>query len=87
MRELSLNVMDIVQNSISAGASLITIEVKESLPEDLALDTALEALARSLCSLESVGEACFLVDGEFASRYGSTDISEPYVYGEALERS
>ncbi len=35
MRELSLNVMDIVQNSISAGASLITIEVKESLPEDL----------------------------------------------------
>ena len=34
MRELSLNVMDIVQNSISAGASLITIEVDEDLPED-----------------------------------------------------
>lgn len=31
MRELSLNVMDIVQNSISAGASLITIEVEESI--------------------------------------------------------
>ena len=29
MRELSLNVMDIVQNSISAGASLITITVEE----------------------------------------------------------
>lgn len=35
MRELSLNVMDIVQNSISAGASLITIQVEESVPEDL----------------------------------------------------
>lgn len=34
MRELSLNVMDIAQNSISAGASLITIEVDESVLED-----------------------------------------------------
>lgn len=34
MRELSLNVMDIVQNSISAKASLITVEVQESVPED-----------------------------------------------------
>lgn len=33
MRELSLNVMDIAQNSISAGASLITITVEED--EDL----------------------------------------------------
>lgn len=29
MRELSLNVMDVAQNSISAGAKLITIEVAE----------------------------------------------------------
>ncbi len=35
MRELSLNVMDIVQNSISAGASLITIQVEEDVPKDL----------------------------------------------------
>lgn len=34
MRELSLNVMDVAQNSISAGASLITIEAQE----DSALD-------------------------------------------------
>ena len=34
MRELSLNVMDIAQNSISAGASLITISVVEDLGED-----------------------------------------------------
>lgn len=30
MRELALNILDIAQNSISAGASLITIEVNEN---------------------------------------------------------
>ncbi len=30
MRELSLNILDIAQNSITAGASLITIEVSEN---------------------------------------------------------
>ena len=34
MQELSLNVMDIAQNSIVAGASLTTIEVRESVPKD-----------------------------------------------------
>ena len=33
MRELSLNILDIAQNSISAGASLITIEVNENTAE------------------------------------------------------
>lgn len=40
MRELSLNVMDIAQNSISAGASLITITVEE--------DEALDELSISI---------------------------------------
>ena len=31
MRELSLNILDIAQNSITAGASLITIEVNENV--------------------------------------------------------
>lgn len=35
MRELSLNVMDVVQNSISAGATLIAIEVEEDVSRDL----------------------------------------------------
>lgn len=35
MRELSLNVMDIAQNSIRAGASLTEISVEENLPADL----------------------------------------------------
>lgn len=34
MRELSLNVMDVVQNSISADARRITIEVYEDIPGD-----------------------------------------------------
>lgn len=34
MRELSLNVMDIAQNSIRAGASLTTIRIDESVPAD-----------------------------------------------------
>jgi anti-sigma regulatory factor (Ser/Thr protein kinase) len=34
MRELSLNVMDIAQNSISAGAKLIRIEVMEDKADD-----------------------------------------------------
>ena len=33
MRELSLNILDIAQNSISAGASLITIEVSENITD------------------------------------------------------
>ncbi len=33
MRELSLNVMDVAQNSISAGASLVTVEVAENTTE------------------------------------------------------
>ena len=34
MRELALNVMDITQNSISAGATLIHITVEESASKD-----------------------------------------------------
>ncbi|MDR1564478.1 MAG: ATP-binding protein [Oscillospiraceae bacterium] len=33
MRELSLNILDIVQNSISAGSPIITIKVHESTPK------------------------------------------------------
>lgn len=35
MRELSLNVLDIVQNSISANASLIEVELLEHIKKDL----------------------------------------------------
>ena len=39
MRELSLNVMDIVQNSVRAGASLITVQVAESKKHDTLIIT------------------------------------------------
>lgn len=34
MKELSLHIIDIVQNSIAAGAKLITVSVFENIPED-----------------------------------------------------
>ena len=48
----------------------------ETLETDLHL--ALQALAQSLKSLESVKEVRFLVDGDFAQTYGSVDISASY---------
>lgn len=50
----------------------------EELPPEAELAPAIQALGRSLCSLEAVGETRFLVDGEFASRYGSVSIAEPF---------
>ncbi len=37
MRELSLNILDVAQNSITAGASLITIEVNENTVDNTLL--------------------------------------------------
>jgi len=42
------------------------------------ISTALRALGGSLCSLDTVEEVRYLVDGEAANRYGFVDISEPY---------
>ncbi len=39
MNDLSLHILDIVQNSVSAGASLITIEVDENVTADLLIIT------------------------------------------------
>ena len=35
MRELALHVMDIVQNSLSAGADKVLLELEEDLPREL----------------------------------------------------
>ncbi|MBQ2739529.1 MAG: GerMN domain-containing protein [Oscillibacter sp.] len=42
------------------------------------IEKALTAIGKSLCSLSSVTETRFLVDGEFIPRYGDVDISKPY---------
>lgn len=49
----------------------------ELLPEDADLKTALESLRLSLGSLENVSQVWFLVDGEFAGRYGSVSLDIP----------
>lgn len=50
----------------------------DGLAENLPLGTALRSLSQSLCSLETVDEVRFLVDGEFDERYGAADVSAPY---------
>ena len=52
----------------------------EELTPGTDLHPALYALARSLCSLETVDEVRFLVDGEFTRWYGTVDISEPFAF-------
>lgn len=48
------------------------------LPIDGSVDMALSALAQSLCALDTVEETRFLVDGEFSTYYGETDVSQPF---------
>ncbi len=50
------------------------------IPEDEVVETAVEALARSLCALDTVSEVQFLVDGEFTDSYGTVDVSGPWHY-------
>ena len=44
-----------------------------------ALPVAIESIAKSLCSLESVHEVRFLVDGDFAQWYGAANVAAPYM--------
>lgn len=50
----------------------------ENLPEDADLSVSLRALAMSLCSLDTVTEVRFLVDGDFAEEYGGVPVADPY---------
>lgn len=56
----------------------LSSHLAELLPEDVRIDVTLQALAGSLCSLDSVTEVWFLVDGEYADHYGSADIAKAY---------
>lgn len=49
----------------------------ESMEYTEGLSVTLQSLGKSLCSLDTVEEVRYLVDGEVADRYGSVDISEP----------
>ena len=56
----------------------LSSHLAELLPEDVQIDVTLQALAGSLCSLDSVVEVRFLVDGEYADHYGTADIAKAY---------
>lgn len=47
----------------------------ELLPQDARIDVTIDALGRALCSLDSVAETRFLVDGEYSAYYGFTYIT------------
>lgn len=53
-------------------------KLAELLPEDARIDLTLDALGQALCSLDSVKEVRFLVDGEYLPYYGSTPITGFY---------
>ena len=42
------------------------------------MEQLLQSIAWSLCSLERVSETRFLVDGDFADRYGFVNVSKPF---------
>ena len=50
----------------------------ETLPDGANLSLALLSLDQSLRSLDNVREVRYLVDGEFANRYGNVRLLEPY---------
>jgi germination protein M len=43
------------------------------------LAAAFDAIAGSLCSLEAVHEVRFLVDGDFAEKYGTASVAKAYM--------
>ena len=51
----------------------------EVLPENARIDLTLDALGQALCSLDSVKEVRFLVDGDFAETYGTASVSKAYM--------
>ena len=58
---------------VNLSSALLSGEVSEE-----SLRLALDALGRSLCSLDSVSEVRFLVDGAFGALYGTVDVSAAY---------
>lgn len=61
MRELSLHILDIVQNSITAGAKEITVEINENIPDD----TLRIRISDNGCGMDA--ETLARVNGSFAS--------------------
>ena len=58
--------------NLSSG-HLETVDRQENL------QVVIDAIARSLCALESVHEVRFLVDGDFAETYGTASVAKAYL--------
>lgn len=58
---------------VNLPTALLTGDITEGQ-----VQLALEALGRSLCGLDTVGDVRFLVDGAFAAQYGTVDVSAAY---------
>lgn len=56
----------------------LSSSVLDTLPEGTDLKRVLSALGMSLCSLETVEEVWFLVDGDLVPRYGGVAIQGPF---------
>ena len=53
-------------------------QLLEEFPDETTLRLTVRSLGTSLCSLETVDEVRFLVDGEFTPKYGTADIEDAY---------
>ena len=51
----------------------------ETVDQQENLQVVIDAIARSLCALESVHEVRFLVDGDFAETYGTASVAKAYL--------
>ena len=56
----------------------VNLSSADSLRDGAVLSLAVQALEKSLCSLDTVMETRFLVDGEFSRYYGSIDVQGLY---------
>lgn len=70
----------VLSTQLSDGVCYVSLSsrVLPVLPENADLQSALDALAQSLVSLEAVTQVRYLVDGEPADFYGTVSIAETY---------
>jgi germination protein M len=70
----------VLTTQLSDGVCYVNLPsaILPALPENTDLQSALDALALSLTSLDAVQQVRYLVDGEPADRFGSAPIAETY---------
>ena len=79
--DVSTFVNDLIKGDLASAAAKSAGILKDGFDMYYTrdLETALLAIAKSLCSLENVHEVRFLVDGNYAKNYGGADVETPYI--------